>query len=413
MCIRDSWGFAGMGVTFNGNNVNIEGCTFGGNTGYSLRNYADSGSFKSNLVITSESGNIGGANSCSYSFNSFSRSAIGSNQVIYQDDLLYLLRVEDASNRGSGGESGDRVGAHIINRVGTSGALYGESGWNTETNVSLWPWPYETEIREWFRETNVPPSGASPLSNDSMRGFCANGQTLTKYIWEYLGNDIPADVYSSQSDTTPPNDVTDVVSMVNEDMLALSWVNPSDADFAGTMVRYGTNSYPVDHTQGNLLCDRPAAPGSNDSYTGSLPAGTYYLSIFTYDQSGNFSQTVHLIVEISASADTTPPTGSVVINAGAAETESPLVNLTLSATDAGSGVTQMQFSNDGGNWSAAETYSVSKSWTLSNGLGFKTVYVRFKDGSDNWSVSFTDTINLVEEDTTAPAKPSGVEVNIN
>ena len=25
------------------------------------------------------------------------------------------------------------------------------------------------------------------------RGFCADGQTLTKYIWEYLGNAMPAD----------------------------------------------------------------------------------------------------------------------------------------------------------------------------------------------------------------------------
>ena len=40
------------------------------------------------------------------------------------------------------------------------------------------------------------------------RGFCADGQTLSKYIWEYLGNTIPTDIYGNSSseptDTTPP-----------------------------------------------------------------------------------------------------------------------------------------------------------------------------------------------------------------
>ena len=67
---------------------------------------------------------------------------------------------------------------------------------------------------------------------------------------------------------------------------------------------------------------------------------------------------------LQSPTDSTPPTGSVVINGGAAATSSTSVTLTLSATDAESGVSQMRFSNDGSSWSTWETYTTSKSWTL-------------------------------------------------
>jgi hypothetical protein len=92
--------------------------------------------------------------------------------------------------------------------------------------------------------------------------------------------------------------------------------------------------------------------------------------------------------------DTTAPTGSIIINGGAAYTNSTSVNLTLSATDAGSGVSQMQFSNDGSSWSGWETYSISKAWTLPGGDGTKTVYVQYSDVVGNISNNFMDTINL-------------------
>ena len=75
------------------------------------------------------------------------------------------------------------------------------------------------------------------------------------------------------------------------------------------------------------------------------------------------------------------------------------VTLTLSATDALTGVTQMRFSNTGTSYSAAEAYATTKAWTLTTGAGTKTVYVQYKDAAGNWSAAVTDTIVL---DTTAP-----------
>jgi hypothetical protein len=75
------------------------------------------------------------------------------------------------------------------------------------------------------------------------------------------------------------------------------------------------------------------------------------------------------------------------------------VTLFLSASDGGSGVYQMRFSNDGSSWSSWEAYGVSKTWTLSSEDGTKTIYVQYKDNVGNVSGNVTDTIIL---DTVAP-----------
>jgi hypothetical protein len=113
---------------------------------------------------------------------------------------------------------------------------------------------------------------------------------------------------------------------------------------------------------------------------------TYYYRIraisgSTYSASSN---------EVSAStgADITPPTGSVVINGGAAVTNTATVILTLSATDSGSGVAAMQFSSDNLTWSTPEPYAATKGWTLTTGDGPKTVYGKFKDNAVIGPVQF-------------------------
>src|SRR5205814_6759008 len=97
--------------------------------------------------------------------------------------------------------------------------------------------------------------------------------------------------------------------------------------------------------------------------------------------------------------DNQAPSGTVVVNAGAAATNTTAATLTLAASDALSPVTQMRFSNPGTSYSAAEAYATSKAWTLTTGAGTKTVYAQFKDAVGNWSAAATDTIVL---DTTAP-----------
>ncbi len=92
--------------------------------------------------------------------------------------------------------------------------------------------------------------------------------------------------------------------------------------------------------------------------------------------------------------DKTAPTGSVEIDEGAATTDDPIVDLTLSAQDPESGPDEMRFSNDGLSWSNWESYSTWKSWTLTAGDGTKTVYVQFKNRAGLDSSIISETITL-------------------
>jgi len=96
--------------------------------------------------------------------------------------LKYLVRIEEGSElKGTGYKGGD-YGANVIKRYGVDGTRYGDPGYNVLTDEDLWPWPNEDRIK-------------SDMSSASKRGFCADGTTLTKYIWEYLGNKIPEEIY--------------------------------------------------------------------------------------------------------------------------------------------------------------------------------------------------------------------------
>ena len=121
----------------------------------------------------------------------------------------------------------------------------------------------------------------------------------------------------------------------------------------------------------------------------------------TVTSTKNYTLNFSLTAQTSGN-DTTPPTGTISINNAANYSSSLNVTLALSAIDSGSGMgsgSQMQFSNNNSTWSAAENYAVTKSWALTTGDGQKTVYVKFKDVSGNWSQSYSDTIIL---DTTLP-----------
>jgi hypothetical protein len=93
------------------------------------------------------------------------------------------------------------TGAKMVKRYGVSGTRWGEPGFDQLTTEDLWPWPYEAKIKEVFGEANAVPGGNSPATNNTKRGFAADGVglyggpiTLTSYIWEYLGTPCPSTV---------------------------------------------------------------------------------------------------------------------------------------------------------------------------------------------------------------------------
>ena len=86
-----------------------------------------------------------------------------------------------------------------------------------------------------------------------------------------------------------------------------------------------------------------------------------------------------------------PTNGSISINAGAVNTSSRDITLTLTAT----GASHMALANDanfaGRSW---EAFATSKSWTLTAGDEVKTVYVKFRASDGSTTGVYSDTITL-------------------
>jgi hypothetical protein len=132
------------------------------------------------------------------------------------------------------------------------------------------------------------------------------------------------------------------------------------------------------------------------SYNITLPsgAGTKTVRAEYRDRAGNVLALTDTIY-YDTTLDPIPPTGTIVINGGATWTNSLSASLTLSASDTGgSGVYDMRFSNNNVDWSGWEAYATSKTWTMTTGIGLKTVYVQYRDAVGNISTGTTsDTIS--------------------
>ncbi|MEA3361562.1 MAG: PKD domain-containing protein [Thermodesulfobacteriota bacterium] len=143
-----------------------------------------------------------------------------------------------------------------------------------------------------------------------------------------------------------------------------------------------------------------ATAGSGGTATGTeswsvssiaLSKGNNTITVTANDASDNQGSSTIIVTYIASVPDTTPPSGSISINDGAAYTKTIDVTLTLFASDAESGMgtgAHMKISNDGTNWTAPLPYSESMSYNLppgdGTGDGTKTVFANFSDAAGNW-----------------------------
>lgn len=159
----------------------------------------------------------------------------------FTNSLLYLTRIETGSALSGVASDGGVIGATILKKIGVSGTLYGEPGWDTVTDDNLWPFPNEEVVRNDMREFYMAPgaaySGSPEISGN--RGFCADGTTLTKYIWEYLGNTIPSEIYGSglSGDLNSDNQVNiqDIQACVNHILGTQDWGARADVNGDGSV----------------------------------------------------------------------------------------------------------------------------------------------------------------------------------
>ena len=202
-----------------GSGIHVGHCTFGGSDNAITNGNSGIASTKTltNNLFWKNS-NIGRVGTWGIqSYNAFFPlgQSLGSNSVT-ADTLSYIVRVESGSSMAASASDGKDIGARIVKRYGAAGSFFGEAGYdllqdgsNGQGDVNLWPWPNEDMIKTIFSEPNPPNTGAVPITNNTTRGFCATGArldgkspiTLTSYVWEYLGNPIPTEIYMSASPT--------------------------------------------------------------------------------------------------------------------------------------------------------------------------------------------------------------------
>jgi GH25 family lysozyme M1 (1,4-beta-N-acetylmuramidase) len=135
--------------------------------------------------------------------------------------------------------------------------------------------------------------------------------------------------------------------------------------------------------------------------TSSHPTdGPQRVSVRFKDRDGNLSPAFG----DSITLDTTAPVANVTIAGGDAVTTDPVVDLSIDASDATSGVAQLRLSDDGTTWTGWEPFSAARTWTLSGSSGPRTVHVQVVDVAGN-VVTVSDTISLGSADT-GPSVPT-------
>jgi hypothetical protein len=99
-------------------------------------------------------------------------------------------------------------------------------------------------------------------------------------------------------DTEPPMELVEFSALALDEEIYLEWTNPSDADFAGTIIRFSEVDFPGGPDEGAPVFgsegEFPGTPGSEGNYSHvALNNGTtYYYSAFAYDLSRNYSEAV-------------------------------------------------------------------------------------------------------------------------
>ncbi|MFH1460572.1 MAG: putative Ig domain-containing protein [Candidatus Omnitrophota bacterium] len=352
----------------------VRNCTFGITDSSSVYMYADGANTTvSNSIfydITSSSHLLQYADiqdyNCFYG-NSSSNIISGTHNVNTNpltNSLRYLPRIESGSTLDGAGVSGADIGANCLKMIGVPGTLWGETGYNVEQVTNMWPFPNEDVIR-----TKMKAYDSGGVSGN--RGFCADSTTLTKYIWEYLGNTIPAEIYGAS------------ILNITTSSLADGVINTS---YSQTLsVSGGTMPYVWSLSSGTL----PAGLSLN-SATGAITgtpssAGTVNFTVQVTDNNSN-TDTQNLSIIVIA-PDTTAPVISSVMSSGTTAS-----GTTISWNTNESATSQVEYgtSISYGSVTVLDTNLVTAHSVSISGLNSETTYhfrVKSKDAANNEAVS--------------------------
>jgi peptidoglycan/xylan/chitin deacetylase (PgdA/CDA1 family) len=266
------------------------------------------------------------------------------------------------------------------------------------------------------------PSTSSPLYSGP---FSVSTTTTVKYrAWDVAGNVEATNSQLIQVDTTPA-DTTPPTSSIACNGGACS---------SGTYTAAVSVSLSATDTGSGVAAIRYTTDGSDPSTSSPLYSGPFSVSTTTtvkyraWDVAGNVEATNSQLIQVDTTpADTTPPTSSIACNGAACSSGwyAPPVNVSLSATDGGSGVAAIRYTTDGsdpstssplysGPFSVSTTTTVKyRSWDVAGNLeGTKSRLIQVDTFAP--TVSITSPLNFanVTGNIKIVAAPSDAETGV-
>ena len=232
-------------------------------------------------------------------------------------------------------------------------------------------------------------------------GQTGAGDVIGRLRFERISADCPSDYVNFDNivigdyDSTPPGPVTDFIATSGDSQISLSWTNPGDADFAGTMIRYKTTSFPTGPTDGTQVYN---GTGTSTNHGGLTNGTVYYYSAYAYDGAPNYSSAA----QASATpADVTAPGNVTSFTATSGDTQNSLS--WTNPGDADFAGVKIMFKTTGyptGPTDGTQCY---------NGSGTSTTHTGLTNGTTYYYTAFAfDGVPNYSSGTTASAAPADV-----
>ncbi len=309
--------------------------------------------------------------------------------------IRYITRIEDGSALKGAGDNGEDIGANIVNKYGTTGTFFGELGYNILTSNSLWPWPNEEIIKQQMCDEAY--LTAIGRTGSDAPGLCASNQTLTKYIWEYLGHPNP---YKQSGE----------VDFILSNLTVAASSSTANISFITNLL---TNASV--EINGQVINDTIYTTSKNHFINLSgLSASTIYEYNLSYRYNGTLSnRTIGLSFTTSSAPDMTPPIINATYNTSIFTTGTA-VNYSANITDDTSLTTARWITNASGvytytNYSISGTSAqVSNSTNLPSGGVFNfTILAIDSSGNTNQNTTL-----ITVADTTPPIANTSLNASI-
>lgn len=194
-------------------------------------------------------------------------------------------------------------------------------------------------------------------------------------------------IQSATTDQLPQNEPATpqdfILTVLSSNEVSAQWTDASDNE----------DNFILEWSTADFLKDIYSVIVDANS-TGTIVAGLADSTVYYFRLSASNSYGLSEWTATESVATYEEVSGSFNIQFNITYTNSVNITLNMSLT----GISQMQFSNDGISWSAKESYKISKTWTLNSTDGIKKVRARFYDPAGSM-YEYSDEILL---DTTAP-----------